>query len=172
MIDLFVIFILNGFEKTGYQIRKEILQKFGTVSNTSFGSVHPVLKKFVEKKFLEVKTSFSEGGKRTNLYYLTQEGKKHFHKIFSKEISLNPATFQNEIFARFFVFSLATFEEKQNFLQNASKTVDFFIKNAEDRLCNQYLKLDASSQMAIKHQILQFKELKKFIERFYDESTN
>lgn len=74
-LRLIVMKTLANRKLSGYDLIKEIEKATGTWK-PSFGSIYPLLEKLLKEKLVEVEV---QGRKK--LYFLTNEGKKHFRII-------------------------------------------------------------------------------------------
>ena len=165
MLDLLVLYTLNEYEKSGYQINKEILKNFGSVMSPSSGSIHPVLNKLLKLKCINQRTILTDGGKKSNLYSLTKEGTKYFNLLFQKEFNFSASDFRQQIYTRILTISFANIESKKIFFDYTLFKLNDFILDIENRLHNQYLKYNVQQEVFFKFQISELKNLINFIEK-------
>jgi DNA-binding PadR family transcriptional regulator len=96
MIELLILAILLDGENTIYKIRQKLQNIFFLFISSSFGSVHPALKKLEKNELISVKRKMTEGGKKSCLYSLTNKGKKYFDELMTSAIT-EPVTYSNQI---------------------------------------------------------------------------
>lgn len=142
MIELLILYSLSKREKTAYSIRKDIIEFFGNLSEPSFGTVHPALKRLEKGEFVLSKPDFSDGGRKSTYFSITSKGKSYAKKIFQSELSNNPAVFKTQLLSRISAISLLNKEEKEEFLKHAQDRLEIFKANLEKTIKDEYIGLD------------------------------
>lgn len=162
MIEILILYVIFNREKTIYSIRKEIIELFGTFTKPSLGTIHPALKRLLEKKHVQLSERMSEGGKKSSYYIIAESGKKYFKELFFSEISENPSLFYNQMQARFATLSILTAEEKNTFLNEIIKKIELYGFEVENKLNNEYINLDFYQKELLKNTLSEINNLKTF----------
>ncbi len=142
MIELLILYILNGREKTVYGIRREIVEKFGAVTKPSLGTVHPALKRLLVRDAVKFEKKYSEGGKKSTYYSITDQGKSIFKELFFEPVSENPTLFHAQLSARLLTISLLEDSDKKAFLSELEQRTEIFKAGIENALKNPYASYD------------------------------
>jgi len=75
MLENIILGFLMSGEKTGYDLKQQMLKYTSNFYEASFGSIYPALKRLVEKQFVTSK-DMVERGKAKSKYSITRLGKK------------------------------------------------------------------------------------------------
>lgn len=142
MIELLILYTLNSRDKTVYSLRREIIESFGVITQPSLGTVHPALKRLLEKDAVKFDKKFSEGGKKSTYYSVTPNAKKVFKELFFEDISSNPTTFHSQLMVRLLTISLLDKSEREIFLADMSKILEVQRLEIEKSLNNPYVSYD------------------------------
>ncbi len=164
MIEILILYIINNRDKTIYAIRKEIIELFGTFTKPSLGTIHPALKRLLEKKCVQLTERMSEGGKKSSYYSTTEIGKKYFKELFFSDISENPSLFYNQLQARFGTMSLLNKEEKLNFLNEINTKLDLYKYELENKLNDEFINLDFFQKALLQSTKSEIKIIKEYIQ--------
>lgn len=108
----------------------------------SHGTIHPALKRFEEEKFVTVRETISDGGKKSSYYGITEKGKKHLCKLLLSELSENPSVSINEIYIRLSASGILSEEQKKELKQLCERYLDLYITAIERKINDQYSGLD------------------------------
>ena len=108
----------------------------------SHGTIHPALKRFEEEKFVTVRETLSDGGKKSSYYGITEKGKKHLCKLLLSELSENPSVSINEIYIRLSASGILSEEQKKELKQLCERYLDLYITAIERKINDQYSGID------------------------------
>ena len=90
MHEILILYFLTKSQNTMYGLAKSITKYFGYVSNPSFGTLQPALKRLEKKGCVTSSKFFTTGGKPSFYYSITPEGQAFLkHKLLAKP-SKNP----------------------------------------------------------------------------------
>ncbi|MGN0005402.1 MAG: PadR family transcriptional regulator [Candidatus Gastranaerophilaceae bacterium] len=142
MIEICILYCLTKREMTIYSVRKRIEEYFGAFTMPSHGTIHPALKRFEEEKFVTVRETISDGGKKSSYYGITEKGKKHLCKLLLSELSENPSVSINEIYIRLSASGILSEEQKKELKQLCERYLDLYITAIERKINDQYSGLD------------------------------
>lgn len=165
MIELLVLYILNSRDKTLYALRRDIKERFGVITKPSFGTMHPAMKRLLKKDAVKFEQKYSEGGKKSTYYSITQNGKKVFKELFFEDISLNPTIFHSQLSVRLLTISMLEKEDKDLFLEDLNKLVDLQKIEAQNALNNEYVKYDDWQRTVLEETLNNLKSLEIMIEK-------
>ena len=165
MIELLILYVLNSRDKTLYSLRRDIIEQFGMVTKPSLGTMHPAMQRLLKKEAVKMDKKFSDGGKKSTYYSITNSGKKVFKELFFEDISLNPTIFHSQLSVRLLTLSMLEKEDREIFLENLIKVIDIQKIEAEKSLNNEYIKYDEYQRMVIEESLSNLKSLMLMVER-------
>ena len=142
MIELLILYILNKCPSTVYSIRRNIIDKFGAVTKPSLGTIHPALKRLLEKNAVTMDKKYSDGGKKSTFYSITKHAQEVFRDLFFQEISENPTIFYNQFAVRILTLSMLTKDDQLEFLNNVKQHIVLHKAEIENLLNNPYEEYD------------------------------
>lgn len=142
MIEILILYTLNTHSRTVYGIRNDILEKFGTVTQPSLGTIHPALKRLLAKKSVSFEKQFTSGGKKSTLYSITATGKSFFKELFFEEFPTNPTNLYSYISCRILTLSMLSSEDRKIFLQNLKNHLEIYTMEIQKAQSNSYVKYD------------------------------
>ena len=93
MIDILILHVLNKSILTMYGISKNIKKEFVAFTLPSYGTISPAIKRLIKAGAITYQKIMSEGGRPSNYYSITQEGKKILREMLIAPISDNPMQF-------------------------------------------------------------------------------
>ncbi len=163
MIEILILYIINNTPKTIYSVRKEIIELFGAFTKPSLGTIHPALKRMLEKKCVQVTERMSEGGKKSTYYAITEIGKKYFKELFFTDISENPSLFYNHLQSRFATLSMLSMSERDQFLTQIEKTIELYGIELKDKLNDEFISHDFYQRELLKKMISEIGNIKDFV---------
>lgn len=163
MIEILILYIINNREKTIYSIRKCIIELFGTFTKPSLGTIHPALKRLLDKKCVQLSVRMSDGGKKSSYYSITESGKKYFKELFFSDFSENPSLFYNQLQSRFATLGMLTEDEKNEFLDETAKKIELFKFEIDNKLKDEFISLDFYQRELLKKMLVEIGSLKEFV---------
>ncbi len=113
--DIYVLSSLMNSPRHGYDIKKNLIDKFSACKNMSNNTLYPVLKKFEKDGYITKKVEIQEGKPNKFIYYITDAGKKYFIKrLYDYPSSLSDD--REEFSIRMAYFHLLNFETRKKIL--------------------------------------------------------
>lgn len=89
MSELLILFSLLKNKSTIYGIKQKIHKSVGFFLNISLGQIYPALKKLEKNGHVKVKSSMSEGGKKSSIYSITSSGVEYFENLMLEDYPAN-----------------------------------------------------------------------------------
>lgn len=161
-MESLVLLALYNSDLSGYGIKSYIDKNYGLFFSSSMGSIYPVLKKLEKKNYVEVSSSFSEGGQKKTIYKLSDEGKKLF---IDKMISPMPKSIhlaETEFIVRSLGLSLLDDKNRLESKKNLKRFLDFEIIKIEKAIKDkQNKKIDEVQRLILKFSEQKLNDLQK-----------
>lgn len=165
MSEICILYSLTKREMTIYSVKKHIEEYFGTYTRPSHGTIHPALKRFEEERFVTVKETLSEGGKKSKFYAITEKGKKQLTKLLLSDFSDNPSVSINEINIRLISMAFLNDEQQEELKELCIKFLEVYIAQEERKLKDEYSRFDNYQQKIIQQTIASKRALIEFIKK-------
>ena len=127
--------------------------------------MHPAVQRLMKKDAIKMDKKFSEGGKKSTYYSITDKGKEIFKELFFEDISLNPTIFHNQLAVRLLTLSMLNKEDIEIFLKDLSQIIDLQKIETEKALNNKYVKYDDYQKIVIEETLGNLKSLSTMVER-------
>lgn len=169
MIELLIIHSLRNRERTLYSIRSDIIEKFGYFTKPSIGTIHPAVKRLLQRNVVTIRNDFSQGGKKSTYYGLSMHWQKKFHDLFFTPLSENPTMFFTEIQSRIAVMSLLDADLKETFVKDILIKLESFLLDFQNALDDEYSSYDKYQLALLKKNIADIKNYKLFVSGLEDE---
>jgi DNA-binding PadR family transcriptional regulator len=129
MLDKTILGILHYKDLTIYDIKKAIERNINFFYSSSYGSIHPTLKKLETKEMIKTKSEI-ENGRLKKIYSITKKGKLEFHKWLLTDIGIEKI--QDQGLLRLFFLNFLPNTERiailKNYCTNLSKQIEI-LKN-------------------------------------------
>lgn len=164
MIELLIFYSLQKRERTLYSLRTDILERFGSFTKPSIGTIHPALKRLLKANAVTMRNNYSEGGKKSTYYGLTLHWNKKFNDLFFTPLSENPTQFFTDIQSRIAVLSLLDEDLKQTFITDILIKIESFILDLQNSIDDEYANYDKYQLALLKKNLQDAKNYKEFIE--------
>jgi len=133
MIEMLILFILNGTQMTMYGVSKSISETFSPYTKPSFGTIKPALKRLENKGFIMSRKEMSNGGKLSAYYTTTEKGLLRLKQLISSKVSKNPVNFFAMARVKIICSSLLSSDEQYKLFSDLKTTAEV-IKSGTDRL--------------------------------------
>lgn len=153
MIELLILYSLNRRERTLYSLRSDIIEKFGSFTKPSIGTIHPALKRLLKNNVVTVRNNFSDGGKKSTYYGLAMHWQKKFRDLFFTPLSDNPTNFFTELQSRIAVLSLLDDDLKETFFDDIAIRLESYRLDLQNTLEDAYIDLDVYQKSLLKKNI-------------------
>ena len=163
MIELLILYSLKNRERTLYSLRSEIIEKFGSFTKPSVGTIHPALKRLLSSNTVTIRNDFSQGGKKSTYYGLALHWQKKFNDLFFTPLSDNPTTFFTELQTRVGVMSLLDDDLKETFINDALQKLESFSLDLQNALEDEYIDYEEYQKALLKKNIEDTENFKNFL---------
>lgn len=163
MIEILILYTIHKREKTIYSIRKDIMEIFGAYTKPSIGTIHPALQRLLKANAVELKENFSEGGKKSSYYSITNKGLQYFKEAFFNTSSDNPSIFYTELQVKLGTMGLLSAEDRKKFIVYFSKKIDIFQFELENKLNDEFLELDYFQRNLLNRTMKEISDLKTYL---------
>ena len=134
MLDIMVLYTIYEYELSMYLILKKIYEIFGDFSKPSFGALKPALTKLEKNGFVKTRKTFSQGGKLTVFYGITNDGKKALKQYLVENISDNPVQFLSNCAIKIIASDILSGDSQKLMLSELSKQIEIHKIDAEKNL--------------------------------------
>ncbi len=139
-----------------YGIQKAIADNFAPYTKPSFGVINPALRRLEKSGFISSRRTFSEGGKQSGFYIITNDGKKELKRLLLEDWTENPIQFfsnasikiacasvlsKEDISILFEKIKTQALEHKfdaENILNDEYISLTFYQKNVLENTVNEY----------------------------------
>lgn len=165
MIELLILYVLNMRDRTLYSLRRDIIEQFGMVTKPSLGTIHPAMQRLLKKDAVKMDKKFSDGGKKSTYYSITNNAKAVFKELFFEDISLNPTIFHSQLTVRLLTLSMLDKEDIDAFLLDLSRLIDLQKIETEKALNNEYIDYDKYQKFVVEETLSNLKSLQSMVER-------
>ena len=163
MIEILILYTINKREKTIYSIRKDIMEIFGAYTKPSIGTIHPALQRLLKAEAVELKENYSEGGKKSSYYSITNKGLQYFKDCFFNTSSDNPSIFYTELQVKLGTMGLLSVEDRKKFIAYFSRKIDIFQFELENKLNDEFLELDYFQRNLLNRTMKEISDLKTYL---------
>ena len=163
MIEILILYTIHKRERTLYAIRKDIIERFGTFTKPSIGTIYPALKRLKKEGAVSVYEKISEGGKKFCYFSITPEGFNVFKKYFFNSQSDNPSLFYTHIQARFGTMGLLNTEDKKTFIEESLKQIEIYALELDEKMKDEYLELDYYQRSLLNRTLEELKSMKSYL---------
>jgi DNA-binding PadR family transcriptional regulator len=157
MIDLLVLSILIDNKKNIYEIKQEIDRSFFLFLKSSFGSLHPALKRLENYGCVTAKNKLSSGGQKKSVYSITDKGRGYFESLMLKDLPVNPLTAIPIINVKLIVLSKINPENQKKIIKSMVKYLEIY-ENSGKNFLKDNEEADNFAQKFIKHNLIKISE--------------
>ncbi|WP_066497933.1 PadR family transcriptional regulator [Abyssisolibacter fermentans] len=119
-----ILGVLSISPKSGYNIKKFIESSIGYFWNENYGHIYPILKRLEQEELVVKKTELSETRPNSNIYSITEKGKKKLLDWLSEPIQKSPVR-DEMLFKLFFGANVSIEENVQRILAEKEKAIQY-----------------------------------------------
>ena len=163
MIEILILYSIHKRENTIYGIRKNIIDIFGAFTKPSIGTIHPALKRLMKANAVTLTERFSDGGKKSSYFSITEKGKEYFKEKFFNTTSDNPSVFYTELQIKLGTMGLLSVQDRKKFIAYFTRKIDIFEFEIENTVNDEYLELDYFQKELLKKTLKEISELKNYL---------
>ena len=164
MIDLLILYILNGVPTTMYGISKKISTGFSPYTKPSFGTIKPALKRLENEEFIISRKEMSSGGKLTAYYALSEKGLRHLKNLILKDVSDNPVNFFANARVKIICSSMLATDEQFELYTKLKKKAELIKAKTEKMLDEKNSSLTFFQRIAFDNTNLEYKNFITMLE--------
>ena len=155
-----------------YGISKTVSKLFGYITNPSFGTIQPALKRLEKKSFVKSDKFFTEGGKPYFYYSITPQGKEFLVAKLKSKPSKNPIQLFPEIKIKLTCLDILTSEDKKEFCKVLKAEVLKLKTQAESILSAGDYDDNFTGRMVLDNAVCEYKNMYDLIERLEKNAGN
>lgn len=172
MHEILILYILLKGQSTMYGISKSISQQFGYITNPSFGTIQPALKRLEKNEYIKSDRFYTEGGKPYYFYSITEKGKTFFREKLVSNLSRNPIQLYPEILIRLTCFDILNSDDRKILCKILKSHVLKLQNCAENIMASDEYKENSSGRMVLNGVVCSYKSLYDLIERLEKNAGN
>lgn len=155
-----------------YGISKTVSKLFGYITNPSFGTIQPALKRLEKKSFVKSDKFFTEGGKPYFYYSITPQGKGFLVDKLKSKPSKNPIQLFPEIKIKLTCLDILTSEDKKELCKVLKAEVLKLKTQAEAILSAGDYDDNYTGRMVLDNSVCEYKNMYDLIERLEKNAGN
>ncbi len=155
-----------------YGISKTVSKLFGYITNPSFGTIQPALKRLEKKSFVKSDKFFTEGGKPYFYYSITPQGKEFLVDKLKSKPSKNPIQLFPEIKIKLTCLDILTSEDKKELCKVLKAEVLKLKTQAESILSAGDYDDNYTGRMVLDNSVCEYKNMYDLIERLEKNAGN
>ena len=155
-----------------YGISKTVSKLFGYITNPSFGTIQPALKRLEKKSFVKSDKFFTEGGKPYFYYSITPQGKEFLVDKLKSKPSKNPIQLFPEIKIKLTCLDILTSEDKKELCKVLKAEVLKLKTQAEAILSAGDYDDNYTGRMVLDNSVCEYKNMYDLIERLEKNAGN
>ena len=172
MHEILILYILLKGQSTMYGISKTVSKLFGYITNPSFGTIQPALKRLEKKSFVKSDKFFTEGGKPYFYYSITPQGKEFLVDKLKSKPSKNPIQLFPEIKIKLTCLDILTSEDKKELCKVLKAEVLKLKTQAEAILSAGDYDDNYTGRMVLDNSVCEYKNMYDLIERLEKNAGN
>ena len=172
MHEILILYILLKGQSTMYGISKTVSKLFGYITNPSFGTIQPALKRLEKKSFVKSDKFFTEGGKPYFYYSITPQGKEFLVDKLKSKPSKNPIQLFPEIKIKLTCLDILTSEDKKELCKVLKAEVLKLKTQAESILSAGDYDDNYTGRMVLDNSVCEYKNMYDLIERLEKNAGN
>lgn len=164
MHEILILYILLVSQNTMYGIAKAINKSFGFLSNPSFGTLQPALKRLEKQGFVKADKFFTDGGKPYFYYSITDEGKVFLNGKIRALPSKNPVQFIPEVKLKLVCSDILNPIEKKDLYKALKTELNKLRTQTEDILKSESYSDNPTGRLVLDNSVCECKNLVDLIE--------
>ena len=172
MHEILILYLLTKNQSTMYGIAKSITKLFGYITNPSFGTLQPAIKRLEKKGCVTNSKFYTEGGKPYFYYSITPKGKEFLVEKLKSKPSKNPIQLNPEIKIKLSCCDVLSSEERKEMF-TLLKTEMMKLKTGAEKTLSSELWCDNFfGKMVLDNSVCEYKNLYELIERLEKHAGN
>ena len=167
MNEQIILYLLSKGESAMYGLSKNIQKYFGFITKPSFGTIQPALKRLEKQGCLKSSMFYTDGGKPSCYYSITNDGKDFLIKKINEKPSYNPVQFIPCVKIKL-ICSDAMVAADKRALYTALKTAVISMSEKTQRMINDKANDNFIYKILLDNTVLEYKTLISLIEGLED----
>ena len=163
MLEVMILYVIYEYELTMYYVQKRIHEVFGEFSKPSIGAIQPALKKLERLGFIKSRKTFSNGGKLTGFYSITNDGKKAFKNLLMEDLSSNPVQIRPNSAIKIIASQILPKDFQQSLFEAISRQIELKKIDAEKKL--QKSNLNVYQKILVDNLVVEYKNYLNLLEK-------
>ena len=164
MHEILILYILLNSQNTMYGITKIISKNFGFISNPSFGTIDPAIKRLMKQNYISSSKFFTEGGKPYYYYSITPQGKEFLTSKIKEKPSANPIQAYQEIKIKLICSDILENQEKKSLYKLLKNEVLNLKTKAENVLKSDIFSSNHSARIVLDNTVCECNNMYDVIE--------
>ena len=164
MHEILILYILLDAQNTMYGIFKVISKNFGFITNPSFGTIDPALKRLQKQNYVISNKLFSDGGKPYYYYSITPEDKEFLIKKIKEKPCLNPIQAYPEIKIKLICSNILDDSEKKSLYKLLKPEIIKIKTKAEEVLKSEVFSANHFARIVVDNTVCECKNMYDLIE--------
>lgn len=164
MHEILILYILLNAQNTMYGISKLISKNFGFISNPSFGTIGPALKRLEKQNYVSSSKFFTEGGKPYYYYTITPNGKDFLINKIKEKPMENPIQMYQEVKVKLICSDILELSDKKTLYNLLKSEIGKQKIKAEEVLKSDTFSTNHSARIVIDNIVCECKNMYDLIE--------
>lgn len=164
MHEILILYILLNAQNTMYGIAKTISKNYGFLSNPSFGTIQPALKRLEKNGLINSDKYFTDGGKPYFYYSITKEGREYLNGKIRALPSQNPIQLIPEIKLKLMCSNILNPLEKKDLYKALKLQLNKLKTQAEDILKSDIYQNNSEGRLVLDNSICEYGNIITLIE--------
>ena len=165
MLELLILYILNKYDCTRYNIQNLIEEMFFIFSCPSLGAINPALRRLENMGCVEYSSSMSDGGKLSKRYKITPFGLKYLKEAIALFDFKNNAHMLNNAKVCISLSDILDNKQKEDFDFLIANKLKILKKDVETRLSDPYILYTEIQRKILEKTIKEINELILIVEK-------
>ena len=123
MHEILILYVLLGGQNTMYGIAKTLSKGFAHITNPSYGTLQPALKRLEKKECIKGDLFYTDGGKPYIYYSITSKGKEFLVAKLKSKLPKNPVQLIPELKIKLMCSDILSPQEKNEILKNVKTDI-------------------------------------------------
>lgn len=172
MHEILILYFLTKSQNTMYGIAKEITKNFGYISNPSFGTLQPALKRMEKNGYVTSSKFYTTGGKPSFYYSITSEGQEFLRKKMLSKLSKNPIQIYPEIKIKVSCSDVLNSDDRQTMFAIIKPELSKLKILSEKILDSEVFETNYCAKMILDDSVCSYKNLYELVERLEKHAGN
>ena len=165
MHEILILYILLDGQNTMYGIAKTLSKGFAHITNPSYGTLQPALKRLEKKECVSSSSFYTDGGKPYIYYSITSKGKDFLKVKLKSKLPQNPVQLIPELKIKLMCSDILSEEEKSDLLKNIKTDILKLATTTENMLNSERYAKKPQARLVLDNTVCEYKNLSDLTER-------